>query len=76
MGFTGYSSGVYDLLTLRNGADTLLAGGNVHKGSMQRIRITVGTQNSLVKDGVTYPLKSVAGQSKIIVRVRHNEWTK
>jgi hypothetical protein len=70
----GIHPGVYDLLTLRNGADTLLAGGNVHKGSMQRIRITVGTQNSLVKDGVTYPLKSVAGQSKIIVRVRHNEW--
>lgn len=66
--------GVYDLLTLRNGADTLLAGGAVHKGTMERIRITVGDNNSLVKNGVTYPLKSVSGQSKIIVRVRHNEW--
>jgi len=70
----GIHPGIYDLLTLRNGADTLLAGGNVHKGTMERIRITIGTQNSLVKDGVTYPLKSVAGQTKIIVRVRHNEW--
>lgn len=66
--------GVYDLLTLRNGADTLLAGGIVNKGTMERIRITIGDQNSLVKDGVTYPVKSIAGQSKIIVRVRHNEW--
>ncbi|WP_143310483.1 DUF4382 domain-containing protein [Chitinophaga vietnamensis] len=66
--------GVYDLLTLRNGADTLLAGGLVKKGTMERIRITVGGNNSLVKNGVTYPLVSVAGQSKIIVRVRHTEW--
>ncbi|RFS26488.1 DUF4382 domain-containing protein [Chitinophaga silvatica] len=66
--------GVYDLLTLRNGSDTLLAGGNVTKGTMKQIRITIGNQNSLVKEGVTYPLKSIAGQSKIIVRVRHNEW--
>ncbi|WP_160712749.1 DUF4382 domain-containing protein [Chitinophaga solisilvae] len=66
--------GVYDLLTLRNGADTLLAGGLIHKGEMKRIRITVGNNNSLVKNSVTYPLASVSGQSKIIVRVRHNEW--
>ncbi|PSL46084.1 uncharacterized protein DUF4382 [Chitinophaga niastensis] len=70
----GIHPGVYDLLTLRNGADTLLAGGNIHKGTMERIRITVGNNNSLVKNGVTYPLKSVTGQTKIIVRVRHSEW--
>ncbi len=67
-------AGVYDLLTLRNGADTLLAGGNIRKGTMERIRITIGSQNSLVKNGVTYPVASVTGQSKIIVRVRHTEW--
>lgn len=66
--------GVYDLLTLRNGADTLLAGGVVAKGTMKRIRITIGTQNSLVKGGVTYPLKSISGQSRIVVQVRHTEW--
>lgn len=66
--------GVYDLLTLRNGADTLLAGGVVNKGTMERIRITIGDNNSLVKNGVTYPVKSISGQSKIIVRVRHSEW--
>ncbi|SEW41716.1 DUF4382 domain-containing protein [Chitinophaga arvensicola] len=70
----GIKPGVYDLLTLRNGADTLLAGGVVNKGTMERIRITIGDNNSLVKDGVTYPVKSISGQSKIIVRVRHSEW--
>ncbi|WP_212003473.1 DUF4382 domain-containing protein [Chitinophaga sp. HK235] len=66
--------GVYDLLTLRNGADTLLAGGLVKKGVMKQIRITIGNNNSLVKNSVTYPVASVAGQSKIIVRIRHDEW--
>ncbi|CAL1517618.1 DUF4382 domain-containing protein [Chitinophaga sp. MM2321] len=66
--------GVYDLLTLRNGADTLLANGLIPKGSIKQIRITVGDNNSLVKDSITYPLKSVSGQTKIIVRVRHGEW--
>lgn len=66
--------GQYDLLTLRNGTDTLLANGLVSKGVMKKIRITIGSNNQLVKDGVTYPLKSLSGQSKIIVRVRHGEW--
>ncbi len=66
--------GVYDLLTLRNGTDTLLANGLVTKGSLKQIRITIGDQNSLVKDSISYPLKALKGQSKIIVRVRHNEW--
>lgn len=70
----GIKAGVYDLLTLRNGTDTLLAGGTVSKGTIERIRITIGDNNSLVKNGVTYPVKSLTGQSKIVVRVRHTEW--
>jgi hypothetical protein len=66
--------GVYDLLTLRNGADTLLANGQIRKGTLKQIRITIGDNNSLVKDSISYPLKSIKGQSRIIVRVRHNEW--
>ncbi|SHM71497.1 protein of unknown function [Chitinophaga jiangningensis] len=70
----GIKAGVYDLLTLRNGTDTLLAGGTVSKGTIERIRITIGSNNSLVKNGVSYPVKSLTGQSKIVVRVRHTEW--
>lgn len=70
----GIRPGVYDMLQLRNGVDTSLANGYVPKGRILSIRITLGPDNSLVKDGVTYPLRSVNGQVKIVVRVRHNEW--
>ncbi len=70
----GIRPGVYDMLQLRNGVDTSLATGVIRKGRIHKIRITLGSENSLVKDGVTYPLRSVNGQVKIIVKVRHNEW--
>ncbi|MFM9568642.1 hypothetical protein, partial [Streptomyces turgidiscabies] len=49
-------SGVYYILSLRNGVDTLLASKTVVKGSIRLIRIDIGTNNSLVKDSVVYPV--------------------
>ncbi|RPE05896.1 DUF4382 domain-containing protein [Chitinophaga lutea] len=66
--------GVYDLLKLRNGVDTSLAAGVIAKGRIKAIRITVGPNNSLVKDSVSYPLRSIGGQVKILIKVRHHEW--
>lgn len=70
----GIKPGVYDILSLRNGADTLLAGGIVAKGKVKKIRITLGSNNSLVKDSVKYPLKSPGGQVKIIIKLRSDDW--
>ena len=70
----GINPGVYDLLALRNGVDTSLANDYVPKGRIEKIRITLGPNNSLVKDSVTYPLKSINGQVKILIKVRHEEW--
>lgn len=67
--------GVYDLLTLRNGTDTLLANGVIPKGKIKFIKIELGTNNSLVKDSVKYPLKLFPGiSSTIIVKVRGGDW--
>lgn len=67
--------GVYDLLTLRNGADTLLANGVIPKGKIKKIKIELGPNNSLVKDSVTYPLKLFPGlQSTIIIKVKGDDW--
>lgn len=65
--------GVYDLLSLRNGLDTLLAGGMVTDGTIRRIVITLGTNNSIVKDSVNYPLNLLNGQS-ITIKLYGNEW--
>lgn len=70
----GIRPGVYDVLQLRNGVDTSLAAGVIAKGKIKGIRITVGPNNSLVKDSISYPLKSINGQVKIMIKVRHSEW--
>ncbi|MES1218267.1 MAG: DUF4382 domain-containing protein [Bacteroidota bacterium] len=66
--------GVYDLLTLRNGTDTLFAGGTIPKGKIKRIKITLGTNNSLVKDSVNYPLHLYPGDSVINIKLIGNEF--
>jgi hypothetical protein len=71
-------AGVYDLLTLRNGVDTLLAQGTVSEGKVKQIKIRLGTNNSLVKDSVTYPLTLPGNDSSsvIILSLRGDEWEK
>lgn len=48
--------GIYNLLNFRNGVDTLMAQGFITTGEIKKIRITLGKQNSVVIDSVTYPL--------------------
>lgn len=61
--------GIYNLLNFSNGADTLLAHNNIPKGRILAFRITLGQQNSLVKDSVTYPLNLLPGWNNIYIRV-------
>jgi hypothetical protein len=70
----GIRAGVYDVLSLRNGTDTLLGTGIVPGGKVKKIVITLGDNNYLVKDSVQYPLKSIGGQVRLVIAVRHDEW--
>jgi hypothetical protein len=67
-------AGVYDVLSLRNGTDTLLGNGVVPSGKVKKIVITLGDNNYLVKDSINYPLKSPSGQVKLVVQIRPEEW--
>jgi hypothetical protein len=60
-------AGVYNILRFRNGLDTLLAVGYVPNGEVEKIRITLGTRNSVVLNGVVVPLTNINPQ--IIVNV-------
>lgn len=62
------SAGVYDLLQFRNGIDALLASGTIPRGEIKAVRITLGTNNTVVVDSVTYPL-SLPGTRKITVKI-------
>lgn len=68
-------AGVYDLLQLRNGADTLLADASITKGSIRLIKIEIGTNNSLVKDSVTYPVSLPAGAPNyVLIKTQGHEY--
>lgn len=69
-------AGVYDLLSLKNGVDTLLAQGNVSDGKVKQIKIQLGTNNSLMKDSITYPLTLPGGDAgaTIVLNLRGDEW--
>ena len=64
--------GVYDLLTLRNGTDTLLASGFIFNGKIERIKITLGTNNSVLADSVSHPLHLLNNQNFVFVNI-HRE---
>src|SRR4051812_45000487 len=49
--------GVYNILRFRNGLDTLFASGTLPSNHLRKIRMTLGTQNSVVKNGQSFPLK-------------------
>jgi Domain of unknown function (DUF4382) len=50
--------GVYDLLQLRNGTDTLLASSLITNGKILKLRITLGSDNTVFTDSSTsYPLE-------------------
>jgi len=51
--------GVYNLLHLANGTDTILASGLTVAGTIARIRLTLGDHNSVVIDSASYPLTLV-----------------
>ncbi|WP_439505718.1 DUF4382 domain-containing protein [Sediminibacterium sp.] len=71
----GVKAGVYDILKLRNGVDTLLATSTVYKGAIRLIKIELGTSHSLIKDSVSYPLNIPSNEKPyVLIKLKGNEW--
>ncbi len=69
-----FKAGIYDILKFRNGADTLLAAAGIAKGSIRLIKIEIGTQNSAMKDSVSYPLNLPPNAlNYILIKLKGNE---
>ena len=65
--------GVYDLLRLRNGVDTMLANGNSWKGRISKIRITLGTNSTLWTDAIhNFPLSICESKPYVYIKVASN----
>jgi hypothetical protein len=67
-------AGVYDILKFRNGIDTLFATGQVANGrQIQKLRLTLGSNNSVVVGGQTFPLAIHNNESQIIVKLEDDD---
>ncbi|HLX93833.1 MAG TPA: DUF4382 domain-containing protein [Puia sp.] len=65
--------GTYDLLQLRNGADTLLGSGTYPTGKVLKVRITLGSDNSVYTDSLTsYPLVIFGPEPYFDINVRRD----
>ena len=61
--------GVYNLLTLSNGTDTLLANGLTLSGRVNKIKLVLGSNNSVVIDSVNYPLDLWGNSNSVTIQV-------
>lgn len=69
-----FKAGVYDVLKFRNGADTVLAAAHIAVGSIRLIKIEIGTNNSVVKNGITYPVYLPASaRNYILIKLKGDE---
>lgn len=50
-----FTPGIYNVLSLRNGIDTLLSSAVVN-GRVRKLRLTIGTNNTVLDSGVVHPL--------------------
>ena len=55
------NAGVYNLLGLQNGVDTLIAQGSFQTDMVKEIRLVLGTNNTIKVSGVVYPLTVPSG---------------
>jgi Domain of unknown function (DUF4382) len=67
-------SGIYNILRFRNGLDTLFASGTLPNANVKKIRLVLGTQNSVMKDGKTLPLKIHDNDREVVVDVESDNF--
>jgi len=66
-------AGIYNLLGLQNGVDTLLATGTVQAGTVQELRLILGSNNTVVVGGISFPLTIPSGsESGLKIKVGKN----
>ena len=62
--------GVFDILRFRNGIDTLFATGAIPTGrKLQKIRMTLGQNNTVEKDGKSFPLRIKDKENEVIAKL-------
>lgn len=66
------NAGIYNLLDFANGVDTLIASGNLQAGKIAQIRLILGSNNSVVVNGISFPLSTPSAQQSGLKLQVHN----
>lgn len=66
--------GVYNILRFRNGLDTLFATGTLPNARIKKIRLTLGTQNSAMLNGQSYPLLVKDEDRQVVANLESNNF--
>ena len=56
------TTGIYDLLELSSGVETTISNDTLFSSKINQVRLILGTENTVVIDGVTYPLETPSAQ--------------
>jgi len=67
-------AGVYNILRFRNGLDTLFATGTLPNARIQKIRLTLGTQNSVMKGGQSFPLRVKDEDREVVAELQSSNF--
>ena len=61
--------GIYNILRFRNGLDTLFATGTLPGTRLRKIRMTLGDQNSVMKDGQSFALRIHDNDNEVVANI-------
>ncbi|MBN8687728.1 MAG: DUF4382 domain-containing protein [Chitinophagales bacterium] len=61
--------GVYNILRFRNGLDTLFSNGTLPNARVKKVKLVLGTQNSVMKDGQSFPLRVKSEDREVIANL-------
>ncbi|HEX4851402.1 MAG TPA: DUF4382 domain-containing protein [Puia sp.] len=65
-----FKPGVFDILSLRNGIDTLLATANFPSANqIRKVRLTLGNNNSIVLNGQSFPLFPKDDKNIVVIKL-------
>ncbi len=66
--------GVYNILRFRNGLDTLFATGTLPNARVKKIKLVLGTQNSAMKNGQSFPLRVKDEDREVIANLDNSNF--
>lgn len=68
--------GIYDLLQFSNGLDTMFSSAILPQGKILAIKLSLGDNNTVVKNSVTYPLNLLPEWHNVYIRLHGEDFEK